>query len=196
MPGTPHNNNQHQIGNGQFDMLSQTQVNEINDLGRARYDQDTAAVGDRDSALLHGGPVHIHRGRATAGLDARAFAWNTFEYDDMDRNEREELKGDLHGGQLHRQNRAARGELLPPPPPPREPGAGRGGRGGRGRGGRAGHGGRGELGGLGELGGPGRPVSRGPEDLKAAMKNGDVPPLAKGIAEELDASLFWDKPIV
>ncbi|KAF2870463.1 hypothetical protein BDV95DRAFT_573880, partial [Massariosphaeria phaeospora] len=99
-----------------------------------------------------------------------------------DINEREELKGDLHGGQLHRQNRAARmGPELEP-----QPYAGRGG-GGYGRGG--GGGGRGGRGGRG-----GGPVAA--DSLCAGRKPpGDVPPLAKGYAEELSGDLFFKDPI-
>jgi hypothetical protein len=154
---------------------------ELADLGRDRFDHDTAAVGDRDDALIFGQSVPIYQGRATAGMDAQVFAWNTFLYATDDRNEREELKGDLHGGQLHRQNRAARGELRPPP---MEHGAGRGRGGGRGgRGGGAAY--------------ERQRGSMGPDALKAGMKpDYDCPPLAKGIAEELSADMFWNEPIV
>lgn len=154
---------------------------ELADLGRDRFDHDTAAIGDRDDALFVGGPVNIRQGRAAAGMDAQVFAWNTFQYETEDRNEREELKGDLHGGQLHRQNRAARGEL---PPPPMERGAGRGRGGGRGgRGGRAAH---------------ERQLDNTAADaLKAGMKpDHEAPPLAKGFPEELSLDMFWNKPIV
>jgi hypothetical protein len=154
---------------------------ELADLGRDRFDHDTAAIGDRDDALFVGGPVTIRQGRATAGMDAQVFAWNTFQYETEDRNEREELKGDLHGGQLHRQNRAARGELRPPP---MEHSAARGRGGGRGgRGGRAAH--------------ERKMDSMGPDALKAGMKpDHDAPPLAKGIPEELSNDMFWNEPIV
>ena len=134
---------------------------DLADLGGVRFDQDTAAISSRDTALVRGGPVPIHKGRVAAGMDAQVFAWNTYQFNTEDRNERDELKADLHGGQLHRQNRAARGELRPPPG-----------------------------------------VSRGKatsDGLRAGMRpegEVEVPPLAKGIPEELGAELFWDKPIV
>jgi hypothetical protein len=155
---------------------SYNSATELADLGRDRYDHDTAAVGDRDHALFAGGPVNVRQGRASAGMGAQVFAWNTFQYETEDRNEREELKGDLHGGQLHRQNRAARGELQPPPME-RAPAGGRG-RGARGRAARE------------------RQTDLGPDGLQAGMKpDYDAPPLAKGIPEELSADMFWDGPI-
>jgi hypothetical protein len=171
--------NNHSNGNGTTENVD-TYYNpdaELADLGRARYDHDTAAVGDRDSALFAGGPIHIRQGRAAKGMDAQVFAWNTFQYETEDRNEREELKGDLHGGQLHRQNRAARGELPPPPMERVHAGGGRGGM--RGRAARE------------------RRADTGPDGLRAGMKpDHEAPPLAKGIPEELSPDLFWDEPIV
>ena len=95
------------------------------------------------------------------------------QFVDEEKNSKEELKGDLHGGQLHRQNRAA---IQGPEPVP--------------------------FGGMGaQGGGKGKgQVGKGPEGsegLTAAMAPaGDVWPCAKGFAEELDRSLFWDGPIV
>ncbi|KAE8845711.1 hypothetical protein HRS9139_00278 [Pyrenophora teres f. teres] len=136
---------------------------ELADLGRARFDQDVAAIGDRDVALMTHGP-----------------------YTTDEVNAREELKGDLHGGQLHRENRAARdgqggmgymGQMMG------RGGGGSvwgGGRGGRGRGGR---------------GGVREEVQD--EGLCAGRKpDVEAPPMAKGMAEEMDKSMFWDCPII
>jgi hypothetical protein len=148
--------------------------NEAADLGQARYDEDTAAIGDRDHALYANGPVLVRQGRAPAGMEQQAYAWSTFHIETDERDGREELKGDLHGGQLHRQNRAARGELMGPPPP-REPRGGRGGRGGQGGG---------------QQGNPAL------EPLVCGRKVDDnTPKLAKGKPEELDDDLFWNTPI-
>lgn len=158
----------------------------ILDLGRERFDQDVAAVGDRDTALhtYHRQPVTIAKGRAPKGMEAQVFAWNAMQYTTEDKDEKEEAKGDLHGGQLHRQNRAAR---EPPPatfgaPPGLRDRSGRGGRGGRG-------GGRGRGGGAFQVEEEGF--------LRAAIKpDHPAPSLCKGFADELSADLFWDKPIV
>ncbi|KAF1976538.1 hypothetical protein BU23DRAFT_528213 [Bimuria novae-zelandiae CBS 107.79] len=146
--------------------------NEFADLGRARYDQDTAAVGDRDDALYANGPVLVRQGRAPAGMEQQIFAWSTFQFETDERNEREELKGDLHGGQLHRQNRAARGEPTGLPPP-RDPHRRRGG----------------GMGGQVEQGGG------GVEPLICGRHQEGQPKLAKGRPEELGEELFWDGPI-
>ncbi|KAF1832056.1 hypothetical protein BDW02DRAFT_605126 [Decorospora gaudefroyi] len=81
---------------------------ELADLGRARFDQDTAAIGDRDLALYAAQPVVAPTGRAPKGLEDQVFAWNTFKFTTAEVDSREELKGNLHGGQLHRANRAVR----------------------------------------------------------------------------------------
>ncbi|KAF1952380.1 hypothetical protein CC80DRAFT_572592 [Byssothecium circinans] len=145
---------------------------ELADLGRARFDHDVAAFGDRDTAAFAPNPVFIRQGRAAAGMEDQVHAWNTFQYATDDKNEREALKGDLHGGQLHRENRAARGEV--PRTPMERPGRGGGGRGGR----------------MGVQ-------DKGPEVLTAGRKGAvDAPPLAKGYAKELGKEMFWDGPIV
>jgi hypothetical protein len=81
---------------------------ELADLGRLRFDHDTAQATDRDAALFSHQPVTVRQGRAPKGLEGQVFAWNTFKFTTEERDEKEELKGDLHEGQLHRQNRAAR----------------------------------------------------------------------------------------
>lgn len=81
---------------------------ELADLGRDRFDHDTAQATDRDAALYAQGPITIRQGRAPRGLENQVHAWNTFKFTTEERDEKEELKGDLHEGQLHRQNRAAR----------------------------------------------------------------------------------------
>ncbi|KAH6039677.1 hypothetical protein HBI54_158540 [Parastagonospora nodorum] len=144
---------------------------ELHDLGQARYDHDIAQATDRDAALFTQGPVTVRQGRAPAGLENQVFAWNTFKYTTEERDDREELKGELHEGQLHRQNRAALG--------------GDGGRGGGGAGMRGGFGGRG---GVRQLVDDGK--------LCAGRKQGEAPPLAKGAAEECGKEMFWDGPIV
>ncbi|KAJ4354168.1 uncharacterized protein N0V89_005901 [Didymosphaeria variabile] len=152
--------------------------NEAADLGQERYDQDTAAIGDRDDALYANGPVLVRQGRAPAGMEQQIFAWSAFQYETEERNSREELKGDLHGGQLHRQNRAARGEQTGPPPP-REPRRGKDRRGGPGG-----------------MTGSNAQANPGLEPLICGRRVDDkTPKLAKGRPEELDEDLFWDKPI-
>ena len=152
------------------------QSTELADLGRERFDKDTAAMGDRDVALFTQYPVAVRSGRIPKGLENQAFAWNTFQYVDEQRDSREELKGDLHGGQLHRQNRAARVGPLPEPVVS-----------GRGKKGRAGAG----------LGGGNGGGNVEAEVLCAGRKpEGKAPPLAKGFAEEMDKSMFWDEPIL
>ncbi|KAA8611721.1 hypothetical protein PtrSN002B_008435 [Pyrenophora tritici-repentis] len=160
---------------------------ELADLGRARFDQDVAAIGDRDVALMTHGPVLAPIGRAPRGMESAVHAWNTFQYTTDEVNEREELKGDLHGGQLHRENRAARdgqggmgymGQMM-----------GRGGRGG----------GRGSAwGGRGGRGGRNAAREEVQDEGLCAGRKPDVeaPPMAKGMAEEMDKSMFWDGPII
>ena len=154
---------------------------ELADLGAARFDHDTAAVGDKDFALTSCSqtPVTVQTGRAPKGLESQVFAWNTFQYTTTERDEKEEKKGDLHEGQLHRQNRAAAG--IPPAVMayqnrPKSYGSG---------------GTRGDRGG----GAVGR--SEGQLDALCAGRKpeGNAPPLAKGFAEELDKNMFWDEPI-
>ncbi|KAI8941687.1 hypothetical protein NX059_002897 [Plenodomus lindquistii] len=190
---------------------------ELADLGRERFDHDTAEITSRDHALLSGVPIAIRQGRAPRGLESQVFAWTTFQHTTEERDDREELKGDLHEGQLHRQNRAAQqgmgmgfgdGEV----------GGGKGFGGGRYDGGRGGFEGRGRgrgrgrgMGGFeggrgGEMRGRGGRGGRGgrmeqddghADTLCAGRKpDSDAPPLAKGFAEELDKSMFWDGPIV
>lgn len=133
-------------------------------------------------------PTTLRQGRAPKGLEDQAFAWSTFQFTTEERDEREEMKGELHDGVLHRLNREARGENSGGV---REEGmggyGGRGGRGGgRGRGGRWGR----------AAGEQQRDDGRG-DALCAGRKMGGngVPPLAKGMSEEMDKSMFWDGPI-
>ncbi|KAL1795976.1 hypothetical protein ACET3X_006200 [Alternaria dauci] len=162
---------------------------ELADLGTARFDQATAASGDRDFALRVNQPIIIPTGSAPRGLESQAHAWKTFLYTTDEVNNLEELKGDLHGGQLHRENRAA---ANPQGMAPMDFGGGRG-RGGLERGGqagaragRAGAAGRGGIKDDGQMNG-----------LCAGRKpDFDAPPMAKGMAEEMDKSMFWDEPIV
>jgi phytoene dehydrogenase-like protein len=158
---------------------------ELADLGQARFDHDTAEATDRDAALFSHQPIAVRQGRAPKGLENKVFAWNTFKYTTDERDDREELKGELHEGQLHRQNRAAREP---------EGFAVQGGRfGGGARGGsemKGGGGGRGAG-----NGGLERYDSRA-DALCAGRMQGNTPPLAKGYAEELSKDMFWDEPIV
>jgi hypothetical protein len=161
---------------------------ELFDLGITRFDQDTAAIGDRDYALHATQPVIARAGHAPRGLESQVHAWNTFQYTTDEVNEREELKGDLHGGQLHRENRAAANPQ----------GAGASGKGGYGGRGGMDRGGRGAARGA-RAAGAGRGAGGGGqlEGLCAGRKpDFDAPPLAKGMAEEMDKSMFWDGPIV
>lgn len=126
-------------------------------------------------------PVFVRQGRAPAGMEQQVFAWSTFQYETDERDDREERKGDLHGGQLHRQNRAARGEPTGPPPPRASSGRGRGGRG------------RGGHNGLNGQNGQGAQDELQPKICARAQEG--VPNLAKGKPQELSDDLFWDKPI-
>jgi hypothetical protein len=102
-------------------------------------------------------------------MEQEIFQWNTFQYETSDRNSREELKGDLHGGQLHRQNRAARGEPIGPPPP-RETRKRRG-------------------------GGMGQEERNGVQVLVCGRESENAPKMAKGKPKELEDELFWEEPI-
>src|SRR5438132_589445 len=64
----------------------------IHDLGRERFDQSTAEVGDRDAALFASQPVSVRKGRAPRGLEAQVFAWNTMKYTTEDRDNLAEMK--------------------------------------------------------------------------------------------------------
>lgn len=152
-----------------------TPTTELADLGPARFNHDTAAIDAKDYSLTnpHGNhSITVQPGRAPKGLESQVFAWNTFQFTTGDRDVKEEKKGDLHEGVLHRANRVAAG------------GGGSGGvAGDRRKGGRAAGGAR---------------ASEGAQldALCAGRKpEGNVPPLAKGFAEELDESLFWDERI-
>jgi hypothetical protein len=176
---------------------------ELADLGRERFDHDTAEITDRDAALFAHQPVIVPKGKAPRGLENQVFAWNTFKYTTEERDDREELKGELHEGQLYRQNKAAR-----------DPGAGMGFESGSGFG-RGGMMGRGEGGGGGggmydRGGGPSRGGMHGGgrggrnanqnegmgDTLRAGMKpDVEAAPLAKGTGD-MDKNLFWSGPIV
>jgi hypothetical protein len=169
---------------------------ELADLGRARFDHDTAEITDRDASLFSAQPVTVRQGRAPRGLENQVFAWNTFKYTTDERDDREELKGELHEGMLRRQNRAAR-----------ETGPGMGFGNGGGRGGFDGMGGRGGFGGGGGMMGGGRRGMNGggrnanqndgmPDTTVCAGRKPDVEaaPLAKGTGD-MDKKLFWSGPI-
>jgi hypothetical protein len=146
---------------------------ELADLGRERFDQDTAEATDRDTALHSHQHIIARTGRAPRGLETAVFAWNTFQYTTNEISGREELKGDLHAGQLHRENRIARegSQAMGP--------MGGGHMGGGARGGRA-------------------VKDDGRLDALCAGRKleNDAPPLAKGKTEEMDNNMFWDGPIV
>ena len=156
---------------------------EIMDLGRERFDKDVAAANDRDTSLYYApGTVRLQQGRAPKGMESKVWAWTTMQYTDEEKNEKEEMKGDLHGGQLHRQNRAARA----PDESQRFVGDGR-----------SGMVGRKQRGGRGGGRGGGIVQDRKDEGLVAGRKpDHDAPPLAKGFAEEMDRSMFWEEAIV
>lgn len=160
-----------------------TPTTELADLGSARFDHDTAAIGDKDYALTRScNPVTVQAGRAPKGLESQVFAWNTFQFTTEDRNEKEEKKGDLHEGQLHRANRVAAGQAVG--------GGFENGRVANGGGGRGGKGGRASAGRV--------ETGRGTMDALVAGRKPEgvpVPPLAKGFAEELDKNMFWEEPI-
>ncbi|KAH7128116.1 hypothetical protein B0J11DRAFT_483769 [Dendryphion nanum] len=144
----------------------------IADLGRANFDAVVAEATDRDTALNLNTALHIPKKAPAAGREREVFAWNKFHHVDEHKNEKEELKGDLHGGQLHRANRMARGEV---------PGYGGGNQPVGMDGGRGGRGG----------------IMRGAM-MRGARGGGreDMPPQAKGWAVELNKDLFWDEKIV
>ncbi|PVI01911.1 hypothetical protein DM02DRAFT_703803 [Periconia macrospinosa] len=156
--------------------MANTPQTELDDLGSARYDADTAAFGERDASAFLAQRIRLRPTHAATSLDpetqSKIQEWKTFQYVTDDVDEREERKGDLHGGQLHRENRAAaRAE--------KGKGKGRGGRGG-GRGGGA----------------------EGVGVLQAgfAVPGEKAPPLAKGFPEEVTRDeareLFWGDEIV
>ena len=151
-------------------------------MGAARFDHDTAAVGNKDYALNSYSPVTVQSGRAPKGLENQVFAWNTFQYTTAERDEREEKKGDLHEGQLHRQNRAALGTAPAVTTYGASPALHNSKSFARGRQGGAvkGDNNNGQL-----------------DALCAGRKpEGSAMPLAKGFAKELDKSMFWDGPII
>ena len=164
---------------------------ELADLGRSRFDQDVAGAGDRDYALNTARLVMAPTARAPRGMESAVHAWTTFQYTTDEVNATEELKGDLHGGQLHRENRMAGMGQTGMPQMGRGSSWGSAGGGGSSRGG-------GNIGGGGGRGGRnGVREEVQNEGLCAGRKpDVDAPPLAKGMAEEMDKSMFWDEPIV
>ncbi|KAF2809472.1 uncharacterized protein BDZ99DRAFT_571289 [Mytilinidion resinicola] len=81
------------------------------DLNISRYNDAVAAAGDRDPAMRYGleGATMLP-GRARAGFESVAAGWQNFYLATENHNEHAEGLGDLHAGQLHRLNRAVRGE--------------------------------------------------------------------------------------
>ncbi|KAJ5063081.1 hypothetical protein PSV09DRAFT_2377663 [Bipolaris maydis] len=146
-----------------------TPTAELHDLGATRFDRDTAAPSDRDTALLNrhiAVPVITPQGRAPPGLEAKVHAWTTFQFTTEDVDRVEELKGDLHGGMLHRVNRAARGEV----------------------GGGVFMGNRGK--------GSNKGTAQENKLCGGRKGDGDAAPMAKGMAEEMGKDMFWSGPIV
>lgn len=146
-----------------------TTTTELHDLGATRFDRDTAAPSDRDTALLYRHavvPVITPQGRAPPGLEAKVHEWTTFQFTTEDLDRVEELKGDLHGGMLHRVNRAARGEVT-------------GGAmiGNRGR-------------------GSNKETAQETKLCGGREGEGDAALVAKGMAEEMGKDMFWSGPIV
>lgn len=162
--------------------LSEAKLAELADLGIARAENDTAAISDRDFALTGRTHVAVQAGRAPKGLENEVFAWNAFKYTTEERDGREELKGDLHEGQLHRQNRAAQ-QLAKTMKGHEDIGRGKG---------------PGTGGGGPKIHGVVTQQTTQVQALCAGRKpeGMTVPPLAKGMAEKLDKSMFWDEPIV
>lgn len=193
MPGIPNMNN----GNGATAAAAAPEDYydpdvDLFDLGPSRFDKDVAAIDHRKDAALAGGHGHnqfhaqppraapVARAPVKAENAANAFKWKAFQYQDSDRDVQAEQKEDLHGGQLHRQNRAARGEEVVRGPPRFLAGGGRGGGGGRAR--------------YAERWGAAPPVENGTRAGLRPVEGGW--PVAKGMAEELGAEMFWDGPIV
>jgi hypothetical protein len=150
---------------------------ELADLGRERFDHDTAEITDRDAALFADQPVNVRKGKAPRGLENQVFAWTTFKYTTEERDDREELKGELHEGQLYRQNKAARD--LDAGMYGRGGGPSRGGMNGGGRGGRN----------------AGQNENVGDTLCAGRKPDGEAAPLAKGTGD-MDKKLFWSGPIV
>jgi len=53
---------------------------ELADLGRARFDRETAQITSRDHALLTPRPVAVRPGRAPQGLERAIHAWSVFQH--------------------------------------------------------------------------------------------------------------------
>ncbi|KAF2490771.1 hypothetical protein BU16DRAFT_565706 [Lophium mytilinum] len=82
------------------------------DLGTSRYNEAVAAPGDRDAAFYRGlGGSTMIPGRARPGFERAAADWQNFHRGTEDVNDHADDLGELHAGQLHRLNRAARGEI-------------------------------------------------------------------------------------
>ncbi|KAF2747760.1 hypothetical protein M011DRAFT_38373 [Sporormia fimetaria CBS 119925] len=166
------------------------------DLSNERFDHDVAAVDTRrdrgDTALLTN--QHISLKRQGNVNEAQLWQWHMMGVTSDDHDAKMEGQEDLHGGQLHRLNRIARGEdEAPEGRNPMDVGF-RGGRGGMRGGARGGRGGRG-----GGRGGKAQWMDQGVVEgiLRAAMKpEYETWPQAKGFAEELDADMFCDGPIL
>ena len=172
-------------------------TSELHDLGSARYNTSTAAITDKDYALHPSSSTltpqvlaarALAAGQAPKGYESKVHAWMTFASTTEEVEMPEELKGDLHGGQLHRENRAVR-EM--------ESGGGGAGFGGARGGGYMGGGGGGRSRGgqrgakVGELGAAAQLA------LCAGRKAEDGgPPMAKGVAGEMDKGMFWEESIV
>jgi hypothetical protein len=159
---------------------------DLADLGSARFTQEVAAIDpQRDLALKAGHPVSIARGRAPPEKRGTVFAWNIFGQTTDDIDVKEQAKGDLHGGHLHRLNRAA-AQMEQPPLFSSGPATGH-------TSGWAKQGKRGK----GKQKEEKQEQIEGVHYLQAASRpDHDAAPLAKGKAAELDNDLFWNEPIV
>lgn len=82
------------------------------DLGIERYNETVAAYTERDYAFRTGYLPTLQQPKPAKGAEEACAAWSRFSETTDQKDADAIAKGDLHGGQLHRMNRAA---LLPPP---------------------------------------------------------------------------------
>lgn len=82
------------------------------DLGIERYNETVAAYTERDYAFRTGYLPTLQQPKPAKGAEETCAAWSRFSETTDQKDADAIAKGDLHGGQLHRMNRAA---FLPPP---------------------------------------------------------------------------------
>ncbi|OCL01751.1 hypothetical protein AOQ84DRAFT_306091 [Glonium stellatum] len=77
------------------------------DLGIDRYNEAVAARTERDHALNSSQLPILQRPKPLKGTEEACAAWDKFSETTDEKDHDAMAKGDLHGGQLHRLNRAA-----------------------------------------------------------------------------------------